>query len=344
MNTKIELVNKEKIREEIGKLNTDLILIVVDSNIWQIYSSEFTKSLPEDKDFILFKSVEGEKTKNIEEFENGIEFFLEKGIHRKAHLLAIGGGATSDFGGYIAACLLRGISWSVIPTSLLSMVDAAIGGKTGINSRHGKNLIGAFHMPDHVWIDESFLSTLPVDEMKSGIGEVLKYGFLSKEIFDLLKQKTELSKIIKSCADHKEKVVREDFKENGTRMSLNLGHTFGHALEKIYDLSHGEAVFWGMALIYKFYQEEESDKYLKLLREFSNTLNIDFGDPPWLNKSFPVDKIMDYLKKDKKKASLNTIKIIKLKEIGQYEAVSIEIESIKELLESNKNELRSFNF
>ncbi|MAF77116.1 MAG: 3-dehydroquinate synthase [Halobacteriovoraceae bacterium] len=347
MKTEIKIIEKEKILNDIDALDTDLILVVVDSRVWQLYGKDFENKLPSQKNFILFKSLEGEKTKCFEEFESGLEFFLEKGIHRNAHLVAIGGGATSDFAGYIAASILRGISWSIVPTTILSMVDASIGGKTGINSKHGKNLVGAFHMPDRVWIDDSFLSTLDRGEYKSGLGEILKYGFLDENVTKLLEGETALKKVIEACAKSKERIVQEDFKESGVRISLNLGHTYGHALEKIYDLSHGEAVFWGMALIFKLHHtkdEKNVQECLSYLRTWSKNLGVDFGDPPWLNKTFPVAKIMNYLSKDKKKASSGTVKIVKVKELGKFSTETISLESIKTNLEERANELRTFNF
>ncbi len=343
MKTNIKLITRIDIQHELSQIESDLLLIVVDSKVWQIYSKSLEIVLPKDKQCLIFKSLEGESAKCFEEFENGIEFFLEKGIHRGAHLVAIGGGATSDYAGFLASSLLRGISWSIIPTTLLSMVDASIGGKTGLNSKHGKNLLGAFHMPENVWIDKSFLTSLPKEELKSGMGEVIKYGFLDKEVLNLIESGYELEDIIKACADAKERVVQEDFKEQGSRMSLNLGHTFGHALERIYDLSHGEAVFWGMAVIFKLFQEN-SQQYLMLLRRMSSRLGVEYGEPPWLNKTFPVEKIMEYLNKDKKKSSLNSVKIIKLKQLGEFEVQNVEVSKIKKMLEDKKNELKSFTF
>ena len=343
MNSEIKLIQKEAIKKELSRIDTDLILVVVDSNVWQIYGKELEESLPEDKKFILFKCLEGEQTKSFEEFENGLEFFLEKGVHRKAHLVAIGGGATSDFGGFIASSILRGIDWSVVPTTLLSMVDASIGGKTGINSKYGKNLIGAFHWPKKVWIDISFLETLDKKELASGMGEVIKYGFLNEGVKDLILKKAPLDEIVAACAQVKEDVVAQDFKEQGLRMSLNLGHTFGHALERIYDLSHGESVYWGMAMIFKLFQSN-SDEMLKLLREFEKALGMDFGNPPWLNKTFPSDKIMDYVTKDKKKASVGELNLILAEEVGKFSTKKESITTIKKLLEEKADELRVFNF
>jgi len=343
MKTNIQLIEQDDLRTTIAGIDSDLILVVMDNKVWQLYGKMIESILPTNKTVYLYKSLEGEGTKCFEEFERGVEFFLEKGIHRKAHLIAIGGGATSDYAGYLASSLLRGIKWSIIPTTLLSMVDAAIGGKTGLNTKQGKNLVGSFYLPENVWIDQSFLTTLSKEEMKSGMGEVIKYAMLNKNVKELINKDSGLKTIIKACADTKEDIVQQDFTENGVRMSLNLGHTFGHALERIYGISHGEAVFWGMGLIFKLFQDESS-KYIQALRNFSDRLNAKFQDPPWLNKTFPIDKIMSFLEKDKKKTSVRAVRIIKLKDIGDFDSQEISFESIRKKLEDNKDELRTFSY
>jgi 3-dehydroquinate synthase len=309
MKTNIQDCNFSSLGEELSAIDTDNLLIVVDSRVWQIYSKELVRNHPKDKKIYLYKTLEGEATKNIAEFEKGLEFFLEK--------------------------------WSVVPTTLLSMVDASIGGKTGINSKHGKNLIGAFHLPENVWIIEDFINSLPKEELDSGLGEIIKYGFLDKGVSKLLTSKCSLSEVIEACARKKEEVVQSDFKENGERISLNLGHTFGHALERIYDLPHGVAVFWGMALIFKLY---EGEIFLESLRLFETSLGADFGAPPWLNKTFPVKKIMEYVTKDKKRKSNEELQLVLVEEIGQFKAVNFKISDIEKRLEQSKDDLRSFNF
>ena len=244
MKTEIKHIEFDNIIEEINKLQTDTVLIIADHLVWSLYSKDIVLEKIENKKVLFWKASDGEKVKNITDFQNAIEFFLEKGIHRNAHMIVIGGGATSDFGGFVAATILRGIHWSIIPTTLLSMVDASIGGKVAINSKSGKNLLGAFHLPDHVWICPKFLETLPEVEKYSGMGEVLKYCFLDYKIYDLVISKTDMAQIIDECAKFKEKLTKEDLKEVGVRKTLNLGHTFGHAIEYIYNMPHGESVMW----------------------------------------------------------------------------------------------------
>lgn len=339
MKTKILNIEIENIVDEINKLDTDTVLLIVDHQIWSHYSKDLILEKIENKKVIFWKSPDGEKVKNINEFQNAIEFFLDKGIHRNAHLVVIGGGAVSDFSGFIAATILRGISWSIFPTTLLSMVDASIGGKVAINSKSGKNLIGAFHLPTNVWICTKFLETLPEVEKNSGMGEVLKYCFLDYSIYDMAIKKAPLEKIIDACAQYKLKLTEEDFKETGIRRVLNLGHSFGHALEFIYNLPHGEAVAWGMVLIFKVFGSEKNINDITALK---NALNIPGKNPPWFNKEFPIEKIMTYLSKDKKISALSSMDLIFVQDIGNAVIERKTFEEIQLALENNKDELRKF--
>jgi len=339
MKTAIKNVELENIIDEISKLDTDTVLLVVDHQIWSHYAKDLVIEKIENKKVIFWKSPDGEKVKNINDFQNAIEFFLDKGIHRNAHLVAIGGGAVSDFAGFVAATILRGINWSIVPTSLLSMVDASIGGKVAINSKSGKNLIGAYHMPQNVWICPKFLGTLPEIEKSSGMGEVLKYCFLDYGIYDLAIKKAPVEQIINACANYKQKLTDEDFKETGIRKILNLGHSFGHALEFIYNLPHGEAVMWGMVLVFKVFGSEKNINDIIALK---NALGIPGKNPPWFNKEFPIDKIMTYLQKDKKISALSSIDLVLVNDIGNAQVERKTFEEIQNVLETNKDELRKF--
>ena len=339
MKTQIKNVTFEEIPEVISQIDSDTILLVVDHVVWSLYSKELPIDKIENKKVIFWKSPDGDKVKNINDFQNAIEFFLDKGIHRNAHLVAIGGGAVSDFAGFIAATILRGIPWSVIPTTLLSQVDASIGGKVAINSKSGKNLIGAFHLPTNVWICPKFLGTLPELEKNSGLGEVLKYAFLDYGIYDLVVKKAPLADIVSKCAEYKQKLTEEDFRETGIRRVLNLGHSFGHAVEFIYNIPHGEAVMWGMALVFKLFGSEKNLNDIKTLK---NALGMPGVNPPWFNKEFPIDKIMTYLSKDKKISALSSIDLVLVKDIGNAEIENKTFEEIQGILEASKDELRKF--
>lgn len=339
MKTEIKNVELENIVDEINKLQTDTVLIIADHHVWSLYSKDILLEKIENKKVLFWKAADGEKVKNITDYQNAIEFFLEKGIHRNAHLIVIGGGATSDFGGLVAATILRGIKWSIVPTTLLSMVDASIGGKVAINSKSGKNLIGAFHLPTNVWICPKFIETLTPVEKHSGMGEVLKYCFLDYNIYDLVMRKAEMGQIIDACAKYKEKLTEEDLKETGIRRLLNLGHSFGHALEFIYNIPHGEAVMWGISLLFKLFGTEKNLNDIAVLKK---ALEIPGDHSPWFNKEFPIEKIMLYLSKDKKISALSSIDLVIIKDIGNAEIETKTFDEIQAVLEANKDELRKF--
>jgi 3-dehydroquinate synthase len=206
----------------------------------------------------------GEQTKDIAHFEKLLNEILGRGIERDTSLLALGGGVVGDITGFAAACALRGIDFVQAPTTLLAQVDSSVGGKTGINSPHGKNLIGAFHQPRLVLADSRVLRTLPRREMLAGYAEVVKYGLIAEETFfawleghgaDLIDGDPAIIRhaVVASCKA-KAAIVAEDEKERGARALLNLGHTFGHALEAETGfggtLLHGEAVAIGMAMAF----------------------------------------------------------------------------------------------
>lgn len=338
--TKIIRTEFEELMFHFQSIESDTILVVADHLVWSLYGKDFNFESLTGKKIIFWKAPDGEKAKNFNDFQNCCEYFLDKGIHRKAHLIALGGGAVSDFAGFVAATILRGISWSVVPTTLLSMVDAGIGGKVAINSKVGKNLIGAFHFPENVFIAEKFLKTLPENEVKSGMGEVLKYCFLDYKIYDLAMKKADLSEIIFACAEFKQKLTIEDYKENHARKILNLGHSFGHAIEFIYNIPHGEAITWGMVLIFKLFG---STKNIDDMRALKEALNMTNKNPPWQNKEFPSEKIMTYLSKDKKISALNALDLVLIKDIGNATVETKTFDEIQQALEQNKDELRKFS-
>jgi len=332
----------KEILNDISNYKTDIILIVADENVWNIYKNQlpFEAEL-KNKEVYLYEAVNGEKAKSFFEFEAGIEFFLEKKIHRNTHLIVLGGGATSDFAGYIAANLLRGISWSVIPTTLLSMVDASIGGKVAINSVFGKNLVGAFHKPSHVYFNTSFLHSLPPEELLSGQGEVIKYGFLSKEIYDHIIKQGPMDDLIMMCAEHKLKITEEDFKETGKRKYLNLGHTFGHAIEKYYRISHGQSVIIGMAVIFIIFKQMQFLNNLKLMIE---KLGVDKIHVPWKKDGFDVDNLFLFVEKDKKVLDKNTLDLVMVKEVGAPYLYSIDLSELKNTINNSISEINTLEF
>ncbi len=204
---------------------------------------------------------DGEEHKTLQTWSGILDRLLEARLDRGTVLVAFGGGIVGDVGGFAASAFLRGITYVQVPTTLLAMVDSSVGGKTGVNHGMGKNLIGAFHQPELVYIDTAYLDTLPERELVSGYAEVFKYGFIGgREMFDfiadnhepiLARDREKLLEAIRRSVSIKAEVVSADERESGNRALLNFGHTFCHALEKYFNyqgILHGEAVHWGMAL------------------------------------------------------------------------------------------------
>ena len=204
---------------------------------------------------------DGEAHKNLEVLAGLFDRLLAAGCDRRTVLIALGGGVVGDLTGFAAACYQRGIDYVQAPTTLLAQVDSSVGGKTGVNHPRGKNMIGAFHQPRAVLIDTDTLATLPERELRAGTAEIIKYGLIrDPELFDWLEQ--HLPRLLAREADalvhaverscrNKAEVVRQDEREGGVRATLNLGHTFGHALETGLGYGrwlHGEAVAAGMAV------------------------------------------------------------------------------------------------
>ncbi|MFP5386945.1 MAG: 3-dehydroquinate synthase family protein [Bacteriovoracia bacterium] len=254
-----------------------------------------------------------EEEKNLEIYQNAVEFFLKQGITRSSTIYAFGGGATTDFAGFVAATILRGVKWVAIPTTLLGMIDGSIGGKVGLNMPIGKNQIGAFHLPQKVYICGDFLTSLAEKEWISGKGEVLKYGFLSREINELILNKASIEEIAIACAKFKNEVVERDFKETGERIHLNLGHTLGHAFEMALKIPHGQAVAMGLKYLFKIMRNVEAlgqwEKMVKALNMPAEKFDID--NYP----HFDMKVFSSFLEQDKKKMD-STLRLVLVNGVG----------------------------
>ena len=235
------------------------VAVVTDRNLEKLYGGRWREELkkaglPE----LLFAFEPGEAHKTPRTLEEIWDFLARSGLTRSDAVLAAGGGIVSDVAGFSAATFLRGVACYNLPTTLLAMVDAAVGGKTGVNLPQGKNLAGCFAQPRAVWADLSFLDTLPEGEWQNGLGEIVKYGCIASEaLFERLSRpdwRKELSQIVFDCRCIKQEVVEADLLDVGLRQLLNFGHTLGHAIEKESDftLPHGAAVGIGMVLITRF--------------------------------------------------------------------------------------------
>jgi 3-dehydroquinate synthase len=251
----------------IATLGARAAAIVTDEHVGPLYTSALAASLEaQGLRVSVITLPPGEATKSYPSLERVCDAVLTAKIERGDLVVALGGGVIGDLAGFAAAVVRRGVRFVQVPTTLLSQVDSSVGGKTGINSRHGKNLVGAFHQPSLVLADTALLDTLPLREMRAGYAEVVKYGLIDDERFFswceanwdcVFAGGPERDEAVAQSCRAKAAVVVRDEHENGDRALLNLGHTFGHALEKItaYDstrLVHGEGVAIGLALAFRF--------------------------------------------------------------------------------------------
>ena len=253
------------------------VLVIFDANLFALHGADLVRTLKhsglEIETFVL---PSGEVNKNERVLAGLYNFLLTSHIARTDLILAIGGGVTTDIVGYAAATVLRGVKWGAVPTTLLGMVDAAIGGKTGINHSHGKNLIGAFWQPRFVLCDLQLLQTLPPRELVAGFGEMVKYAALVgspmlplvARLLDGDATAKDWNTAIAQSASYKAQIVSKDEREENIRAYLNLGHTFGHAIEHTLGygkLLHGEAVMVGLlgAICLSMLAEPTNAKRLK---------------------------------------------------------------------------------
>ncbi len=291
------------------------IFLFTDSNIAQLYGTAIVQNLTEAGfEPQLYIVPAGEKSKSQEQLNAIYDWLLEQRAERQEAIIALGGGVIGDLVGYVAATYLRGVPLIQVPTSLLAQVDAAIGGKTGINHPRGKNLIGAFYHPQLVLVDPALLLTLPTRERTEGWAEVVKYGIiLDAELFAQLEAHAEslrtfayppvtlLCQIIARCIDLKVSIIEEDEREQGRRAILNYGHTVAHALENVAGYGewlHGEAVSLGMVAAALLAHEANMFSREDMVRQ--NNLLAALGLPTRYVGSVRVEDILKAMQLDKK--------------------------------------------
>lgn len=257
----------------------------------------------------------GEPTKSSAYFADCLSFLAQGALNRDSAVFAFGGGVIGDLTGFVAASYLRGIDFYQIPTTLLSMVDSSVGGKTGINLPEGKNLVGAFWQPKAVYIDAAVLKTLPEREFAAGMAEVIKYGMLADmQLFEELESygglnadSGQLADVIRRCCAIKAQVVSDDEKEtaaSGGRALLNLGHTFAHAIENVAgygEYLHGEAVGIGLSLATQLSVQLEQIDSASIARV--DALLQAYQLPIQLTKPLPIKSLMAAMRRDKKNRS-----------------------------------------
>lgn len=235
------------------------ICIVTDSNVGPLYESAVEEVLRKvSSDISVFTFEAGEKNKNLDTVSSLYQTLIQNGLDRKSILVALGGGVVGDLTGFGAATYLRGIDFIQIPTTLLAQVDSSVGGKTGVDFQQYKNMVGAFHQPKLVYMNLSTLTTLPAEQFACGMGEILKTGLICDgEFFRFVCREQEsikaldmklIAAMVRRCCEIKAGVVERDPKEQGERALLNLGHTVGHAVEKLknFTLLHGQCVGAGL--------------------------------------------------------------------------------------------------
>lgn len=300
--------------------NRTRVAVIVSSH----YSPDLSALQNLDCDLHLFEVPDGEDGKSSVVLLNLWNWLGAAGFTRSDLIIGIGGGAITDLAGFAAATWLRGIDWIAVPTSLAGMVDASVGGKTGINSDYGKNLIGAFHSPLSVIIDPSFLETLSMRDIAAGMAEVIKCGFIADpEILkvsgqytptSLISNKAAVLDLVTRAVSVKAAVVSSDFKEGFAREVLNYGHTLGHAIEKFskYQMRHGEAVAIGMVFVAELASSRSliDSQTLQLHRDLLSRYQLptSFERSAW-------QKLVPLLSLDKK-ARGNTIRFVALSGIG----------------------------
>ena len=300
-------------------------VLFIDEKVFKLHNLIFKNKL-----LYIIKSTE--KNKSIKTVEKIINFLVNNNISKDFTFIAIGGGIVSDLISFVASIYKRGINHILVPTTLLSMVDASYGGKTGINFKNNKNLIGTYKFPVYILISTNFLKTLPLIEFKNGLCEIIKISFTSNfKLFYYLFENTfksiDFNYLIKESILAKEKILKSDLYDNNYRKILNFGHTFGHIFELNYNIKHGIAILNGALLELNILNKIgiNTEFYIKLLKELMSKHNIKLINLN--NLKLNVDSIIN----DKKFQNGN-ISLVKPLEIGKSELIDIEIKEIKNII------------
>ena len=330
----------EELGESIrGKQTGNKVAVITDSNVAPLYLDRCRQSLKAAgfgaEGFVV---PAGEEHKNGETYLALIERLAGAGVTRRDGIAALGGGMIGDLAGFVAATYMRGIRFYQVPTTLLSMVDSSIGGKTGINLREGKNLAGVFYTPDFILRDPSLLATLPEEGILEGLAEVVKYGMIrDADLFETVEKAVSegtvdqvLEELIARCAAIKQEYVQEDPYDYGIRNELNFGHTIGHAIEAMsgYAVPHGFAVAKGMELETKLACQEGwcGQETYKRLHGLLTKMGYD------LSLGADREAVASAVLLDKKRIDDTTIRLITPDRIGVCRVREFGIEELKELI------------
>ena len=310
------------------------VVIVSGPKVWPLYGESVAASLSRSGFRVLhFLHPDGESAKSLNAYGELLNFLCAHGIDRSDLLLALGGGVSGDLCGFAAATYQRGMDYVQVPTTLLAMVDSSVGGKTALNLPGGKNLVGAFHQPLAVFADTDTLSTLPREQLLSGLGEVVKYALLGDAaLFSALEagQVPRDETVIGRCIELKRDIVQRDERDSGERQLLNLGHSFGHAVEQCsgYTLPHGLAVGIGLAMIARYanrqglFSDGDLTRLLRLLEQLGLPTDC----------TYTKDALLAAMVSDKKRRG-DTITLIVPRAIGHCERRSVALNSLGDFLD-----------
>lgn len=315
----------------------DKIIVLTDEHVWQAQQQYFTECVTYPFEVLVMPA--GEACKTFENFHTAQTFLLEQKCTRKSLIIAFGGGAVGDLAGFVAATYMRGIPFIQVPTTILAH-DSAVGGKTAINHALGKNMIGAFYQPQAVLYDTKFLVSLSEKEVRSGMAEVIKHALISNPFWvnELMNgaRVTQLpmqllGEYLADGVKVKAKIVEEDETEQSVRKYLNLGHTYGHAIEAAAGygrVAHGEAVMIG--LVYCLLLSERYGQLKRSVTKKFLQFALENGYPFEAVEQFTFDELQEYLVKDKK-ADYGILQFVLLEEVGKPFVQKIELAECREI-------------
>ena len=322
----------EKLQNVSDYIPVERTIIITDSNVAAHYRQEFPPCP-------IITIGTGEKIKTLETVKEIFSKLLEFEVQRSSFVLGIGGGIVCDIAGFVASTYLRGVRFGFVSTTLLSQVDASVGGKNGVNFEGYKNMVGVFNQPEFVLCDINLLKTLPEKELVNGFGEIVKHAAIGdRKMFDYIEETYEkalvldpqvIERLVYDSVVIKSEVVNRDEKETGERRKLNFGHTFGHAIEKTMKIPHGEAISIGMAVAAGLsvkrglLSQHMADRLTGILKKLKLPVRI----------KMDINDNMDALKKDKKREG-NSIHFILLEDIGKAVIQEIPIEELETVLKN----------
>lgn len=322
--------------------------------IWNMYDRRHTVLVTNEHVARLYPHLfEGHKTlivaamessKSLHTVEGLIKQLIELEATRKTVLIGVGGGVVTDLTGFLASIYMRGVDFGFVPTTLLAMVDASVGGKNGVNMGYNKNLLGTITQPKFILYDTRFLDTLPDDEWSNGFAEIIKYACIfDAPLFDVLNNKSishyrdhddgALQELIRRCVAWKNKTVAEDEKETGVRKLLNFGHTAAHAIENLYEIPHGKAVGIGMVIACRVSSQVAGLEY-KAVDELERILGK-YHLPA--SMKINAKRAMEILRMDKKRDE-NNIDYIVLEQIGKAKVQSLPITAIEKAMKDYESD------